>query len=195
MTNIYQIKITLKGSKPSIWRRLLISSDTELIDLHKIIQTAMGWTNSHLHQFVINKEYYGPNEEDEDGFNESDAIDYTGIKVSEVLKKEKSKIEYEYDFGDSWDHTVELEKILPPDASKLLPVCTAGKMNCPPEDCGGVWGYASMLEILKQPSHPEYEGYIEWLGGEFDPEDFDIDFINEQLQDENYGCLDLGDMF
>ncbi|MFZ4547980.1 MAG: plasmid pRiA4b ORF-3 family protein [Bacteroidales bacterium] len=188
---IFQVKISLVGSKPNIWRNLLMPSDLLLPDFHKITQTAMGWTNSHLHQFVVGRAVYAEKMEGDDTWDEFEKIDYAEIKVSTVLKKEKDKIKYEYDFGDGWEHDIVLEKILPDDGKIKVALCIKGKMNCPPEDCGGIWGYYDMLEILKQPKHEEYESYIEWLGEEYDPEEFDIVFVNELLQEEDYGCLEL----
>ncbi len=186
---VYQVQVALKGFKPKIWRRLLIPSDLLLSDFHKIIQTSIGWTNSHLHQFIKNRTFYTERMPNDDSWNEMNNVDYKKIKISDLLKKEKEKIVYEYDFGDSWEHDIILEKILPLDDKMNYPVCLKGKMNCPPEDCGGVWGYSEMLEILKQPDHEEYESYIEWLGGEFDPEYFDKDKVNELLREKNYGCF------
>ncbi len=188
---IYQVQISLKGFKPKIWRRLLIPSDLLLSDFHKIIQTSMGWTNSHLHQFIKNKTFYTRKMADDDLWYEMNNVDYQNMKVSDLLKKEKEKINYEYDFGDSWEHEIILEKVLPNDQKTQLPVCVTGKMNCPPEDCGGVWGYADMLEILTQPDHEEYESYLEWLGEKFDPEYFDKNEINEMLKEEDFGCIEL----
>jgi hypothetical protein len=176
---IYQIQIVLKGSKPKIWRRLLIPSELLLSDFHMIIQISMGWTNSHLHQFIKNRTFYTERMTDDDTWGELDNVDYKNMKVSALLKKEKEKIVYEYDFGDGWEHEVLLEKILPIDEKFRYPICLDGKMNCPPEDCGGVWGYSDLLVILKHPEHEEYEGYIEWLGGEFDPEHFDKEAVNK----------------
>ena len=181
----YQIQIALKGSKPKIWRRILVPSDILLPDLHEVIQTTMGWTNSHLHQFVKNRTFYKPRLEDDDFWEEPNNDDYYEMKISDLLKKEKDKIIYEYDFGDGWRHDIILEKIDTTGESKILPVCLTGKNNCPPEDCGGIWGYANMLEILKHPDHEEYEEYIEWLGGEFDPKYFDKDEINEMLRKQD----------
>ena len=182
---IYQIKISLSYLKPKIWRRLLIPADILLPDLHKVIQTAMGWTNSHLHQFIDNKKFYClPFEDDE-----MPSIDYREIKLSRFLKKEKDRLIYEYDFGDGWQHEILLEKILPPDKNFKFPVCLEGKRNCPPEDVGGFGGYENLLEILKNPADDEYESYIEWLGGEFDPEYFDINEVNELLKEEDFGCI------
>lgn len=186
---IFQVKIELQGFKPKIWRRLLINSDLLLSDFHSVIQSAMGWTNSHLHQFIKNKTYYSVRMKDDEWWDDMNNVDYKKMKVSDLLKYEKDKIVYEYDFGDSWHHNIILEKILPPDAKMKLPICLAGKMNCPPEDCGGVWGYADMLEIIKDPSHEEYEDYIEWLGEDFDPEYFDKDDVTALLSGKNYGCF------
>jgi len=192
MTNkIYQIQIALKRFKPKIWRRLLIPSDLLLSDFHKVIQTSMGWTNSHLHQFIKNRTFYTVKMQDDDLWDEMDNVDYKEIKISDLLKKEKDKIVYEYDFGDGWEHDIILEKILPPDNDTKHPICLTGKMNCPPEDCGGIWGYSDMLEILKDPDHEEYESYIEWLGEEFDPKYFDKDEVNELLREKDYGCIEL----
>ncbi len=185
---IYQIKISLRGSKPNIWRRLLIPSDLLLSDYHIIIQSSMGWTNSHLHQFIKGTTFYRGWDEDDDFWDEFDNVDYKKIKISALLKKEKDKIIYEYDFGDGWEHDIVLEKILAEDGKTKYPVCLKGKMNCPPEDCGGIWGYQNMLQILQQPKHEEYDSYLEWLGGGFDPEEFDIEYVNELLGEEYFGC-------
>jgi hypothetical protein len=188
---IYQIQIALKGFKPKIWRRLLVPLDILLSEFHKIIQVSMGWTNSHLHQFIKNNVYYGaPSEDDWDDFPIND---YSKIKLSFLLKKENDKFKYEYDFGDGWEHDIILEKILPANDNFKNPICLAGKMNCPPEDCGGVWGYSAMLKILKQPNHKEYGSYIEWLGGKFDPEHFDMDELNEMLRTKDYGYMEWDD--
>jgi len=129
--------------------------------------------------------------QDDDLWDEMDNVDYKEIKISDLLKKEKDKIVYEYDFGDGWEHDIILEKILTPDNDTKHPICLTGKMNCPPEDCGGIWGYSDMLEILKDPDHEEYESYIEWLGEEFDPTYFDKDEVNELLREKDYGCIEL----
>jgi len=186
---IYQIMIELKNSKPKIWRRVLVPSNLLLSDLHKIIQTSMGWQNSHMHQFIKDGEYYAANSDYVDMGDDDFSVDYKKIKISDLLTKVKEKMIYEYDFGDGWEHDVLLEKILPVDKKINYPICTDGKMNCPPEDCGGVWGYADMLKILKQPKHKEYEEFVEWLGDEFDPEYFDKDEVNEFLQSEDFGCV------
>lgn len=194
MTNkIYQIQISLKGFKPKIWRRILIQSDLPLADFHKVIQTTMGWTNSHLHQFIKNGTFYTKRYPGDVLWDEMDNVDYLDMSISDLLKKEKEKITYEYDFGDSWEHEIVLEKINPDDKEAKYPLCLTAKNNCPPEDCGGVWGYADMLDILKHPDHEEYESYIEWLGKEFDPEYFDKNEINKMLKQPDFGCIEIDD--
>jgi hypothetical protein len=177
--SIYQIKITLIGSKPPIWRTVLVPDDIKLGAFHEVIQTVMGWTESHLHQFIANKQFYGMIDDDLD--MGMDVEDETKYKLSQLLTKEKDSLVYEYDFGDSWEHKILLEKILPFDAKTVLPVCLKGKRACPPEDCGGIWGYGDLLITISDPKHPEYEEMMEWLGGEFDPEAFDLEEINENL--------------
>lgn len=190
---ILQVQIALKGFKPKIWRKILIPSDLLLVDIHKIIQTTMGWTNSHLHQFIKDRTFYSIKYKDDFTCNEMNNIDYKKkkIRLSDLLKTEKDKIIYEYDFGDGWEHEIILEKILPVDNKVKYPICMSGKMHCPPEDCGGIWGYSDLLEILKQPDHEEYESSIEWLGDDFDPEYFDKDEVNDLLKEKNFGCLEF----
>jgi hypothetical protein len=178
---IYQVKITLKHSKPPIWRRLFISSEITLAQLHDIIQMAMGWYDSHLHMFRIHNENYSI-PYDEDHLIELDARDSRRMKLSKLITAEGEKFAYEYDFGDFWEHDILIEKILPPDPKQKLPVCIKGKRACPPEDVGGVWGYDTFLEAIKDPQHPEHEMYTEWIDGEFDPEAFDLDAINSALR-------------
>jgi len=182
MKKIYQIQIALLRFRPKIWRRILVPSDTLLSNFHDIIQITMGWEDCHLHQFIKNQMFYTLKMQDDFFWDEmGNHVDYKKMKISDLLKKEKDKMIYEYDFGDGWEHNIVLEKILPVDENMKYPVCLAGKMNCPPEDCGGVWGYASMLEILEQPDHEEYDHYVEWLGEDFDPEYFNKDEINKIL--------------
>jgi hypothetical protein len=175
--SIYQVKISLTGAKPPIWRTVLVPGNLRLSSFHDVIQIAMGWTNSHLHQFIANNVIYGT-PDDEFGMKRKDEFKY---ELSHLLKKEKDTLIYEYDFGDGWEHKILLEKILPLDDKTALPVCIKGKRACPPEDCGGVWGYEGLLETISNPEHPEHEEMLEWLGGEFDPEEFDLEQINEDL--------------
>lgn len=185
MTNqIYQIQIVLVNTKPKTWRRLLVNSDILLVDFHRIIQTSMGWTNSHLHQFNNGLTSYSPEE-----FEVEDTKDSRTVKLKTILKKEGSKIVYEYDFGDGWNHDIILEKIIKAEDNGQIPRCIKGKGNCPPEDCGGPYGYMELLKTISNPKHEDYESMMEWLGGEFDPDFFDINQINQQLKQKDYGCL------
>ena len=190
---VYQIQISLSGVNPKIWRRILIQSDMVLSDFHKIIQTTMGWTNSHLHQFIKNEICYSERLPDDISWEEMGNVDYLNMKLLNLLEKEEERILYEYDFGDGWKHELILEKILPGDNELEFPTCLAGKMNCPPEDCGGIRGYSNLLEILKDLHHEEYDSYIVWLGGEFYPEYFDKDKVNRLLKTKDYGCIELDD--
>ncbi len=178
---IYQLKISLKDAKPPIWRRVLVPASIELEHLHAVIQAAFGWTNSHLHQFIDGRTFYQPGGED-DGFSGMEVADSIGVPLRNFLRKEKDKIVYEYDFGDSWEHQVLLEKILPADPEQVLPVCIKGKRACPPDDCGGMYGYFQMLETLEGPDGGEKAELLEWLGGPIDPEAFDLEEINAQLR-------------
>ena len=178
---IAQLKITLKDLNPPVWRRVQVSSAMSLENLHWVVQLAMGWDNSHMHHFKVGKIYYGTSYPDDfDGTTETK--DERKITVGEVLSKPKAKIGYEYDFGDSWEHEVLLEKFLPPEQGVKYPLCLDGKNACPPEDCGGVWGYANLLDVIKDSEHPEHEEMLEWLGEEFDPEAFSVDAVNKVLQ-------------
>jgi hypothetical protein len=175
---IYQLKVTLEGCKPPVWRNILVPGNITLQKLHQIIQIVMGWTDSHLHQFEKNGVYFGEPSPDDDFVQE----DERKVQLNELLAKPKDWIRYEYDFGDSWEHRIILEKVLEPSPELKVPICLDGKNACPPEDCGGVWGYAGMLEAITNPKHPEHEEFLDWLGEEFDPQAFDLEEVNEVLK-------------
>ena len=178
---VYQLKISLKHARPPIWRRVLVRSGIELQDLHELIQAVFGWTNSHLHQFVDGQTFYQPNPKN-DEFIWMPKEDSRGVRLDSVLRKEKDKIVYEYDFGDSWEHEILLEKIMPADSAQILPVCIKGKRACPPEDCGGIYGYYHMLETFSGPDTDEKAELLDWIGEPIDPEAFDLDEINARLR-------------
>jgi hypothetical protein len=179
---VYQLKVTLKESKPPIWRRFQVAGNVTLHRLHLILQDVMGWTNSHLYRFDIGGIQYSIPDPVEDAFNELHFVDSRRTKLSKVAPREKAGFTYEYDFGDSWEHQILVEKILPPESRAQCPVCLAGERACPPEDCGGIWGYDELLETIRDPRHEEYESTMEWLGGSFDPEELDIDQVNRVLR-------------
>ena len=175
---VYQLKVTLRDSHPPIWRRIQVSGGTRLAKLHDILQVVMGWTDSHLHQFIVNGIYIGvPSSEDWTRVENE-----TQFALYQIVPGEKFKFVYEYDFGDDWMHNIVVEKVLPPEPGVHYPVCLKGKGACPPEDCGGIYGYYGLLEALQNPDHPEHDEMLEWVGGEFDPEAFDLDGINQALR-------------
>ncbi|OGI49118.1 MAG: hypothetical protein A2151_06795 [Candidatus Muproteobacteria bacterium RBG_16_65_34] len=175
--NIYQIKVTLRHVHPPAWRRLQIPADIKLGKLHEVLQIAMGWTDSHMHAFRLGMEQYGvPSREFPDMFkNERTA------RLDQLIGK-GDKLIYEYDFGDGWEHEMKIEKVLAAEEGKRHPTCLAGKRACPPEDCGGPWGYVRLLAVLRDPKHEEHEEMAEWIGEDFDPEAFDLDAVNRQLK-------------
>lgn len=176
---VYQLKITLAGSKPPIWRRIQVESDTTLADLSEIILASMGWLGHHLHQFIINGSYYGVPHPDYGEEMEDEA----SVTLEQLVPNEKQKFVYEYDFGDSWEHVVLVEKILPRKPDTTYPHCITGRRACPPDDCGGIWGYAALLETLANPDAPDHEDMKEWMGDEdFDPAAFDVDEVNASLK-------------
>lgn len=170
---IYQFRITLLECSPKIWRRIQVRNCT-LDRLHVMIQTAMGWTNSHLHQFKIDGERYGDPELLDDGFLDFHCVDSTVTKLSEIIPQDGKRFRfvYEYDFGDCWHHEVLFEGCLRAEKGGRYPICIEGERACPPEDVGGVWGYAEFLDVIADPSHEDHEHFTQW-GGRFQPERFD----------------------
>ena len=171
---LYQFKVTLLESNPPIWRRVQVH-DCTLDTLHEHIQTAMGWTNSHLHQFEIDGERCGDPELLDDGFEGFNCVDSTVTMLSDILPEsgQRFAFKYEYDFGDGWEHEILFEGCPSAEKGKKYPLCIEGERACPPEDCGGVWGYADFLEAITNPKHEEHESFLEWCGGSFSPDEFD----------------------
>lgn len=172
--------IILKGIEPSVWRRLLVPSNVSLAKLHKIIQRAMGWTDSHLHQFMVGKQIYAPPDPEDFGLGRKTLSERTH-KLEQVAFRAKMKLLYVYDFGDDWLHEVLVEKVLPVDPAARYPVCLGGARACPPEDCGGAPGYDGLLEALADPRHPEHDDAKDWVGEGFDPEALDLEKVNRAL--------------
>jgi hypothetical protein len=181
--DLYQLKITLARSKPPIWRRILVPANCSLEDLHYAIQSAMGWENDHLHAFIIDGESYG-GRDPMGGELDSEDLDERRYRLDEVAS-DKAKFGYQYDFGDSWDHMIKVEKVIPSAeaAAKSLMAytCLGGERACPPEDSGGVWGYYEKLETLKNPKNEYYEDIRDWMG-DFDPEAFDVEKVNKRMK-------------
>jgi hypothetical protein len=176
-TSVHQLKITLTGIRPPIWRRVQVSSSINLRRLHDVIQGAMGWTQSHLYQFEVGDVAFGA-PDDEFGMPIRSA---KSPPLRKIAPAPGAVFVYEYDFGDSWQHRIEVEKVLPPEPGVHYPRCLAGKRACPPEDVGGIWGYEEFLQAIRDPQHPEHAALLEWVGGAFDPEAFDRQAVNDEL--------------
>ncbi len=174
---ILQLKISLVGaSKPPVWRRVLVPATLRLDRLHDVIQAAMGWTDTHLHAFEAGGVDYGPVDP------ELDHEDERRTAIGDLLSEPRDRMRYVYDFGDYWQHDIVIEKVLEAERGARYPVCVTGKGRRPPEDCGGVWGYADLREKLADPTHEEHADMLDWLGletaAEFDAQAFNVDEVN-----------------
>jgi hypothetical protein len=176
--SIYRLKITLRGARPPIWRRIEAPGAITLAALHDLIQAAMGWYDGHLHQFDVGGEVYG----DPAILEDLGVLDERTARLNQVAPRVADRLRYLYDFGDDWEHVVLVEAIGSVEPGVYYPRCTAGRRACPPEDCGGVWGYAELLAAIGDPEHPEHEEMVEWLDEDFDPAAFDLAAINARLQ-------------
>jgi hypothetical protein len=176
---VHRIKITLSGTKPPIWRRLEVPSGITLQKLHHGIQQAFGWAGYHMWVFTAPTGEYGIS--DPELGHRSAATK----KLADVAPRVGDRIRYTYDFGDDWEHDIVVEDVLTAEPGVAYPRCVTGRRACPPEDCGGTWGYDELLEILADPGHPEHAERLEWLGlgsaDEFDPAEFSLDEVNEAL--------------
>jgi hypothetical protein len=171
---IYQLKIVLRDITPPVMRILQIKGNASLGKLHDYIQGAMGWTDSHLHEFIIKGQRYQAEEQMYDDVDNPDMFDERDCRINKLLQEGDSFV-YIYDYGDCWEHEIKVEKILPPEDGVKYPICTYGERSCPPEDCGGSCGYENLLVILNDPKHEEHEHYSEWVGEGFDPDKFDLE--------------------
>ena len=174
---VFQIKMTLLGIDPPIWRRIQ-TQDCTLEDLHEMIQVTMGWEFDHLFSFEIGGVQFENEADDPEG---EDAAE---IRLSDVLpeKNRRPRFVYVYDFGDNWTHQLIVEERFPPKKGVTYPICVGGARACPPEDCGGCWGYADLVEALHNPEHGRHEEIAEWMGDDFDPERFDKEAVNKRLR-------------
>jgi hypothetical protein len=180
---LYQFKITLKGIWPPIWRRIQVK-DGSLDKLHEDIQTAMGWTNSHLHQFMIGGVLHGdPDLLCEGWEDEIQPVDSLHTRISTIVPEDAKpfRFEYEYDFGDDWQHEILFEGCLRAERGARYPLCLEGARACPPEDVGGIPGYEEYLAVMADPEHEEHESFRRWRG-RFDPEKFDADKATKRMR-------------
>jgi hypothetical protein len=179
---LYQIRITLMGLNPFIWRMALVNPDMPLSYFHKLIQMVMGWQDVHLHHFYKGDTFYAPVREDDGWDGNIKNMDYKGLSIKDILKRKNAFVTYEYDFGDSWRHEIRVENIVPA-GKKEHPICMDGRMKCPPEDSGGIWGYMDLLEELNRLDGTERKLFLEdSCMDDFNPEHFDKDEINQQLK-------------
>ena len=181
-STVHELEITLLDVEPRVWRRFAARSDLSLAKLHDVIQVVMGWADSHLHQFVTDDETrYAPLSPYGDPDWDESVSNSAKTRVQDVLPTKGARLSYQYDFGDGWEHLIEVVAIHPPEAGMKYPRCLAGERACPPEDCGGPYSYPDFLAALADPKHPEHEELTEWIGGKFDAEAFDVGEVNKLL--------------
>lgn len=184
--SVLQLKVSLVGaSDPPVWRRVLVPARMRLDRLHDVIQAAMGWEDYHLHAFTAGDVDYGPPDPDGPPDPELGHRDERRTAVGDVIGERRDRMRYVYDFGDHWRHDVVVEKVLTAETGSRYPLCLTGNGRCPPEDCGGVRGYAELRETLADPTHEDHAQMLEWLGietaAQFDPHAFDADEVNAVL--------------
>jgi hypothetical protein len=185
--SLAQIRVTLQDTDPPVWRLLLVPASIRLDRLDRVIQAAMGWTNSHLHMFMHQTGHYGIPDQD------LPLHDQRKSSLRDLARREGDTLGYEYDLGDSWEHEIRLEKLVPAEPDGRYPACVAGERACPPEDCGGTHGYQELIATLADSDHPEHEDMLHWLGidkgSDFDPARFDLDDANRRLDAVVHGAF------
>ncbi len=184
----YLLEIRLDNCCVDVWRTVEVSSNIVLPELHQVIQAAMGWWDEHLHQFVKDKVYYMSEDSVKENLNFAmcnvDMVAYEETHLFELLNRKKAHLKYEYDFGDSWYHTITLlERRSYTEGESRKPKLIAGENACPPEDCGGIWGYEGVVEAAKHKRSKRYKELKDWLGEDFDPYQFDKDKTELDVQD------------
>ena len=176
---VYQLKVALVGAKPPIWRRLEVPADISLARLHTVIQAAIDWHDTHLHVFETPSGSFGTTDADLGHRDEAP------VTLEQVAPAVNSRLRYTYDFGDEWVHDILVEKALDRDQAATYPRCTGGRRAAPPEDCGGIWGYAELVEVLNDSTDPEHQDRLEWLGidsaSDFAPDRFDAEAVTREL--------------
>ncbi|CAN5597437.1 hypothetical protein BH24ACT4_BH24ACT4_20930 [soil metagenome] len=185
---VFHLKVTLRDTKPAVWRRVLVDGSSTLDHLHEVIQAAFGWWDYHLHDFEIDGTNYGVPDADDDDWGVP-TIDETGARLDSIAGP-GSRFLYRYDFGDNWRHDVVVEKVLPADGSMVVPACVDGRRACPPEDCGGTGGFRDLLAILAYPRHPEHRERREWMGRDYDPASFDPSEFEDNLRSAKLAAFD-----
>lgn len=172
------MKVTLLDVLPLIWRRFQVPTDSTLHRLHAVLQEVMGWQDSHLHQFLVGEELFG---KPYDGPPE-DLKDSRQVTLRDLLSRGVNAFTYEYDFGDSWEHVIEVQKVVPGTKTNQSPLCLSGERACPPENSGGPPGYEDILAAMNDREHEEHDDILGWLPRGFDPELFDLETVNAALR-------------
>jgi pRiA4b ORF-3-like protein len=173
--------VILLGTNPPIWRRLLVPADVTLARLHDVLQAAMGWEDGHMHEFCVGRRRIGRPDAEDLLMGMPSVENERTVRLSGILGRVGAKAIYTYDFGDTWEHGVILEKRLPSDPNTTYPVCTDGQLACPPEDCGGIPGFYDLVEAISDPNHKRHEEMRDWIGDDFDPQAFSSDKVNRLL--------------
>ncbi|MHB1500590.1 MAG: plasmid pRiA4b ORF-3 family protein [Candidatus Dormibacteria bacterium] len=181
--SIHQLKVTLRHVSPPVWRRIQVPSNASLGELHFILQTAMGWDDDHLHLFSVRgAEYADGRVEDPWGVSSPKNEDRARLAL---VAPARTRLRYEYDFGDGWEHDLVVERVFPAEPGVTYPRCVTGRRACPPEDCGGPAGYADLLEALTEPANPRHQELLDWFEDGFDPEAFDPEAVSAWLGSES----------
>lgn len=193
--SILQLKIKLRGSqKPPIWRQVQVPANLDFQQLHAILQGAMGWTNSHLHVFTDRQRSFSIGMPDDFGMD--DIQDGRKEKVQNYLSAKGDALIYEYDFGDCWEHDIEVQEVLEAAPGETYPKLLKGKGACPPEDCGGIWGYYHLVEAINNPKHEDHEDMVDWAGAdEWDVNEFDEAHARERMLNRYKNARDSYGMF
>lgn len=175
---VHELQITLLDVTPRVWRRLRVPSPLDLGHLHQVVQVVMGWQDEHLHQWVVGERTFGPPQEEDWGDQLEDESAYTLADLAPA----DSSLRYDYDFGDGWEHLVEVLQVEPYRAQEPPLLCLAGERACPPEDSGGPFGYEHLRDAWADPDDQEHDEVREWLGDDFDPDAFDLQRVNHLLE-------------
>jgi hypothetical protein len=174
-----QLRIELMHTEPHVWRRVIVPETMTLAKLHQVLQAAMGWSDSHLHEYVIARKRYGT--ADPDWPSSEPILDERRAQLKPFIEARVRRFTYLYDFGDHWEHEITVEDLVAPKDNRRRILCTAGENACPPEDVGGEPGYEMFLKSIADPSHERHQEMQDWIGYPFDPHAFDLNAINQRL--------------
>jgi len=181
--SFFRLHIVLEGTKPQVWRRIIVNGRTPLISIHCAIQTAFGWGNEHLYMFNDEIFDYAPSE-----FEIPETEDSNGEAIYHILNEIGESVFYEYDFINRWVHKITLEAFVDQENYPTIPFCISGERCSPPENCGGIEGYHNILKIISDKKHPDYRETRFKIGRGWNPDRLNFNKINRLLQKEDFGC-------